>query len=93
MSTLDLSYLLGGAERTAIAGSRTAALRLVLLPGEVLRLPRGRACLHVISGTAWVTHAATDSIVFAGRSLTVAPEGDPALFSALGGEPVMVEVV
>ncbi len=92
MSTLDLSLLFAGAERNAVIGTGPTPLRLVLLPGEALRMPRGKARLRVLSGTAWVTRAGMDIALGAGESLDVTASRNTAVFSGLGGQPLMVEL-
>ncbi len=93
MASLDLSLLLSGSERNALIGVGPTPLRLVLLPGEVLRMPRGRASLRVLSGTAWVTRSGIDTVVSAGESATVPASRDPAVISALGVAPLRFEVL
>ncbi len=92
MSTLDLSLLYAGAERNAIIGTGPTPLRLVLLPGEALGMPRGKARLRVLSGTAWITRSGMDIALGAGESLGVTPSRDSAVISGLGGQPLLVEL-
>jgi hypothetical protein len=92
MSTLDLSLIMEGGERNALIGKGQVPLRIVLLPGEVLRLPRVRALLHVVAGAAWITRAGKDTVVSAGEQVTVPAVRDPAVISGLGARPLMVEM-
>jgi hypothetical protein len=93
MSTLDLSILLTGSERNALIGAGPTPLRIVLLPGEVLRMPRSRASLRVLSGAAWMTRAGMDMVLSAGEQTTVPASRDAAVISGLGALPLMVEVL
>ncbi|HWQ08930.1 MAG TPA: hypothetical protein VN436_07480, partial [Holophaga sp.] len=36
------------------------AFRIVLLPGELLRVPKARRSLRILSGHAWVSHRGLD---------------------------------
>ena len=92
MSTLDLSLIMVAGERNALIGKGQVPLRIVLLPGEVLRLPRVHALLHVPSGAAWVTRAGKDQVVSEGEQITVPAVRDPAVISGLGTRPLMVEM-
>ena len=92
MSVMDLSLMLESGERNALIGKGQVPLRIVLLPGEVLRLPRVRALLHVLSGAAWITRAGRDTVVSEGQKLAVPAVRDPAVISSLGARPLMVEM-
>ena len=92
MSVLDLSLMMEGSERNAPVGKGTVPLRIVLLPGEVLRLPRVRALLRVLSGAAWITRAGEDTVVSEGERVAVPAVRDPAVISGLGARPLMVEM-
>lgn len=92
MSTLDLSLIMEAGERNAPVGKGQVPLRIVLLPGEVLRLPRVHALLRVLAGAAWVTRAGKDQVVCTGERITVPAVRDPAVISSLGAQPLMVEM-
>ncbi len=94
MSSLDLSLLLSTGERSTLIGAGPAPLRLVLLPGEVLRMPhRGRQHLRVLAGTAWVTRSGIDMVISAGESAAVPASRDAAVISGLGSDPLLFEVL
>jgi hypothetical protein len=92
MSTFDLSLIMERGERNALVGRGPVPLRIVLLPGEVLRLPRVRALLHVLSGAAWITRAGRDTVISEGERITMPAVREPAVISSLGSHPLMVEV-
>jgi hypothetical protein len=91
MSTIDLSLLLTGGERTAPIGAGPTPLRVVLLPGELLRVPRAGTSIRVLSGTAWITRAGTDLVLSQGEARTLDAR-DRAVISGLGSLPLLVEV-
>ncbi len=93
MSTVDLSLLLAGSQRNAQIGIGPTPLRIVLLPGEVLRMPRSRARLRVLSGAAWLSRAGTDTVLSEGQCATVPATRDAAVISGLGVQPLMVELL
>jgi hypothetical protein len=92
MSTLDLSILLPDNRQRAMIGAGPAPLRLVLLPGEILRMPRGRDSLRVLSGTAWIACMGTDTVLSEGERAAMPASRDAAVVSGLGGVPLMVEL-
>lgn len=71
------------------------ATRLHVVPGTVVALPAGRALhVHVVAGTAYITHTGRDIFLWRGDSerLHAMPKriwGAP-LLSALGTEPVTI---
>jgi hypothetical protein len=91
MSTIDVGVLLNGVGRAATRCAEPP-LRVVLMEGEALKLPRGSTSLRVLSGTAWVSHAGQDLFVPAGQRFRAAHGTDSAVVSALGGVPLLVEM-
>ncbi len=92
MSSIERALIFQGAARGVRATESRPVLRLALYPGEVLRIPRARKHLHVLSGTAWISHAARDRILSRGACAQLAQSADVALVSALGAEPLLFEV-
>jgi hypothetical protein len=95
MSTLDLTMLLNGVERGAAPGARRPAqspLRMVLVEGEALRLPLSPMKVSVLSGTAWITQAGTDTLIEAGACFDLSAAADRAVISALGTVPLLFEM-
>lgn len=94
MSTIDFGLLLNGVGRRAAgaAGSDDAPLRVVLVQGEALRLPRSRTSIHVLAGSAWITQRGEDRFLMAGEAMTAAAGADRAVVSALGAQPLLLEV-
>jgi hypothetical protein len=91
MSTIDVGLLLNGVPRGAVGGSNSP-LRVVLVEGEALRLPRKSAVMRVLSGTAWVSQAGLDTLVQAGERFAPADGADPAVISPLGRVPLLLEM-
>ena len=91
MSTIDVGLLLNGIDRRA---PRTAdsPLRVVLVEGEALKLPRGSTTLQILSGTAWVSQAGLDTLLEAGDRFRPAESSDPAVVSPLGTLPLLLEM-
>ena len=91
MSTVDLSLFLPADGRIP-AAAEPAPLRLVLLPGEVVRVPRGRRALRSIAGTAWVTAGGTDIVLAPGDERMLAGCPDGVVVGSLGMQPLLLEV-
>jgi len=68
-------------------------LRLTLYGGEVYKAPRACTAVRVRTGVAWVTHGGADIILPAGNYADLSPDKDHALVSALGGRPLVVELL
>jgi hypothetical protein len=66
--------------------------RLVIYSGEVFRLPAECRGLRVVSGKAWVTFDGRDIVMNRGERTVLGEHGHPALVSALGRKPVILEV-
>jgi hypothetical protein len=60
------------------------AFRIVLMPGELLRVPRKHRTLRVVSGAAWVSQDGRDFELSAGEILPLARTRHEALVSAEG---------
>jgi len=94
MSTIDIGLLLNGVGRRAEGSSESAdaPLRVVLVQGEALRLPRSRTSIRVLAGSAWITQCGEDRFLTAGEAMTAAAGADRAVVSALGAQPLLLEV-
>ena len=94
MSTIDVGLLLSGVGRGSreAAGAADAPLRVVLVQGEALKLPRGSALLCVLTGAAWVSQAGQDLFLPAGERFHPQPDADAAVVSPLGGVPLLLEI-
>ncbi len=91
MSTIDLSLLMNGVGRGA-ARPADSALRMVLLEGEALRLPRSRMRVRVLSGTAWITQQGEDKLLPEGEALALSAAADQAVISPIGNVPLLFEM-
>lgn len=68
-----------------------APCRLMLLPGEVYRVPPTCHTLQVLSGTAWVTYGSQDILVQPGDQMQLGSSNNFALVSPLGDEVLVIE--
>lgn len=72
----------------------SVCLRVVLRGREVLRLPAGARGVRVRTGRAWLSVNGEDVILTRHTNAQFkARAADPALLSALGEAPVMVEIL
>ena len=67
-------------------------LRLILRYNEVLRLPAASRGIEVVAGTAWVTVNGQDIFLASRERLWLSSRRDAVLVSALGRNPVILEV-
>lgn len=91
MST-DIALVLRNAGRSVPARQPRYVLRFALYSGELLRIPRDKRHLHVLSGTAWITAAGRDMVASPGSCSKLGRIRHPALVSALGVRPLLFEV-
>ncbi|HVO38361.1 MAG TPA: hypothetical protein VMV03_04955 [Spirochaetia bacterium] len=92
MSSADIAMVFQGAARSVRATESRPVLRIALYQGELVRIPRGRKHLHVLSGTAWISANACDRVAERGACISLAECRDAALVSGLGAEPLLFEV-
>ena len=92
MSTAEMTVLFQAAARKGVCSSPDSALRLVLLQGEVLRVPPTQGTLRVLSGTAWVSLEGEDILLCRDQSLDIAGRADRPVVSGLGRDPLLFEV-
>ena len=67
-------------------------LRLMLRHNEVLRLPAASRGIAVVVGIAWVTVNGRDIFLASGERLWLPSRRDSVLISALGRNPLILEV-
>ena len=92
MSTAEMTLLFQGTEHRGARGRSDSTLRLVLLQGEVLRIPHTRGTLRVLSGTAWVSLDGEDVLLCRDEHIDIAHRADRPVVSGLGREPLVFEV-
>jgi hypothetical protein len=92
MSTAEMTLLFQAVERKGACSQSDTALRLVLLPGEVLSVPPTRGTLRVLSGTAWVSLEGKDLFLCRGEFIDITRRADPPVVSGLGRDPLLFEV-
>ncbi len=90
MSSTDLALFLNGLG--SAAPKRAGVLRVVLLSGDTLRIPRSSRHLRVLSGTAWISQCGKDTVLESGQCYRIRGAADCAVISGLRGEPLLVEV-
>jgi len=90
MSNAELALVMNGLGRTA--PGKVPVLRVVLLSGDALRIPRLSSHLRVLTGTAWVSQGGKDRIIEAGQCYKVPAGRDRPIVSGLRGEPLLVEM-
>jgi hypothetical protein len=91
MSTAEMTLLFQGVER-AVSATTPSVLRLVLLPGETLRIPRTYASITALSGTAWITRGGKDILLTSGERCELRAARDCTVISAIGSEALLFEV-
>ena len=67
------------------------AFRIVLLPGELLRVPKSHRSIRVLSGSAWLSHDGRDHALCSGETVPLARSKYEALVSA-EGETLFLEI-
>jgi hypothetical protein len=93
MSLDTMSASLQDISRNLVVRQSGRGLRLALVRGELLRVPRTARRLRVLSGTAWVSLEREDAVLGRGESL-VLPRGSryEAVVSASGGDALFFEL-
>jgi len=92
MSNADIALILQNTARTVSAGELKPVVRFALCQGELLQIPRKRHHLHVLSGTAWISAAGSDTVASVGNHVELVRTRDPALISGLGDQPLLFEL-
>ncbi|HUI71240.1 MAG TPA: hypothetical protein VL354_12040 [Spirochaetia bacterium] len=92
MSSADIALVFKNAAKTVPATESRPVLRIALLPGELLRIPRGRRHVHVLSGTAWISECTKDTVADRGSCVRLARSRHPALVSGAGSKPLLFEI-
>ncbi len=69
------------------------AFRIVLLPGELFRIPVQNKQLRILSGTAWVSMDGTDYEVSGGENLALRGARHSALISDTKENPLVFEIL
>jgi hypothetical protein len=90
MSTAAMTLLSQGLVHS---GPTPAALRILLLPGEVLALPRSSSRIRVLSGAAWVSKGGRDLLLATGERMDTARGRDRPVVSGLGTEVLLFELL
>ena len=92
MSSVDIAAIFQNAARGVAAKESRPVVRIALLPGELLRVPRARGHLRVLSGTAWISECARDVVAERGSCVALARSRHPALVSGAGNQPLLLEI-
>ena len=75
------------------ASNTKVTLRLALYRNEIARLPNVCRGVTVREGIAWMTVQGTDRILLTGDTAAFEPGKFPAVVTALGGTPLVLEVL
>lgn len=78
---------------TQNVAAQPVALRLMVLPGEVYRLPEAGQRLRVAAGQAWLSLQGQDLVLAAQESTRLPVSAEAALISAVGPAPITVELL
>jgi hypothetical protein len=92
MSSADIAMIFQNAARGVAAKESRPVLRIALLPGELLRMPRFRRHIHVLSGTAWISECNRDIVAERGSCVGLLRARHCALVSGLGAQPLLFEI-
>ena len=84
MTTQEMTLTLDQFGLTAARAEEQGAYRMVLRPGEMLRVPRKRMTLRVLAGAAWVSQGTSDHTLRGGDTLALPRTRHQALVSAEG---------
>ncbi|HET7838713.1 MAG TPA: hypothetical protein VFL04_03055 [Rectinemataceae bacterium] len=92
MSTLKMSLSFENFAISAWDRAGSPALRIVLLPGELISVPRKESMLRVVSGRAWASYDGKDYDLGPGATLELETRSDSALIQAMEAEALVFEV-
>jgi hypothetical protein len=68
------------------------ARRVTVREADAYTLPADVHHIRVLTGGAWVSHLREDIILYPGQSMQLHPERDAVVVTAIGCEPVMLEM-
>ncbi len=92
MSGLALSLAFENFDFATTGRRPIDALRLVLMPGELIRLPAKARSLKINSGRAWLSIGGIDYDLASGESVELEASKYPALISESAGGSLYIEV-
>lgn len=92
MNSLKMSLSLENFALSQTSALSPESLRLVLLAGEQIRVPRKQRFLRVVSGRAWVSYDGKDHDLTSGQGLALENRKDSAIVSAMDDESLVFEV-
>jgi hypothetical protein len=92
MSSADISVIFQNAAKGVAAKGSRPVLRIALLPGELLRIPRARTHMHVLSGTAWISESGRDVVADRGTCVGLSRSRHPVLVSGVRTQPLLFEI-
>jgi hypothetical protein len=84
MTSHEMTLTFDGFALSAKTAADEHAFRIMLLPGELLRVPKTRRSIRVVSGAAWISHNGQDHELSPGDVLPLARTSHDALVSAEG---------
>ncbi|HTX74159.1 MAG TPA: hypothetical protein VMC79_15115 [Rectinemataceae bacterium] len=89
---MELGLRIGDVARSVSLALEGPTFRVAILPGELLRVPRGRRQLRVVSGTAWLSSDRGDELLGRGEVAELRGAQHDALISDIGGEGLFLEI-
>lgn len=73
--------------------SKSRLLRITLLPGELLRIPKRTAHVRIISGNAWISAGGSDTILRPGERYSRSKRlRRPVIVVAMGSDKLFFEL-
>ena len=84
MTSHEMTLSLDQFALSSRSAEKERTFRIVLLPGELLRVPRKHRALRVVAGEAWISLAGADHTLRAGETLPLPRTRHEALVSAEG---------
>ncbi len=91
MTSQEMSLTFDQFSLSSVKTKEDHAFRIVLLPGELLRVPKKHRALRVVSGSAWISHNGFDQALTAGEIMPLERTRYDALVSA-EGQPLFLEI-
>jgi hypothetical protein len=92
MSSIDIPVLLNDFGRRSFVESEPVPLRIVLVQGEALSVPRTLSTVRVLSGKAWISMNGRDVLLSAGEQSDVGRSRNGSVISAVGSQALLFQL-
>jgi hypothetical protein len=90
MSSIDIPVVLNGFGRRSFVEKEPVPLRIVLVQGEALSVPRSLHTVRVLSGKAWITVNGRDVVLCAGERTDLGRSRN--VISAVGNQALLFQL-